>query len=61
LKPRVWHELPWWERILLVLGLLLLVGVLGALFLPDWTQSRNLSTTLDAPAGSPAFVQAVAG
>ena len=51
--------LPWWIWTLIILGVLALVGVLGALFLPDWTEPDYQLGT-DAEAGSEAFVDAAA-
>ena len=51
--------LSWWVWTAIVLGLLALVGVLGALFLPDWDQPDYQLCT-DAAPGSEAFVEAAA-
>jgi cardiolipin synthase A/B len=49
--------LTWWMWTAIILGLLALVGVIGALFLPDWSQPDYQLGT-DAAPGSEAFVQA---
>ena len=51
--------LPWWGWALLATGLVALVGVIGALFLPDWSQPDYQLGT-DAAPGSEAFVDAAA-
>jgi cardiolipin synthase A/B len=52
--------LPWWMWTVIILGVLALAGVLGALFLPDWSQPDYQLGT-DAEVGSEAFVNAAAG
>ena len=49
--------LPWWIWTVIILGVLALAGVLGALFLPDWTEPDYQLGT-DAEVGSEAFVEA---
>jgi cardiolipin synthase A/B len=51
--------LPWWGWALLATGLVALVSVIGALFLPDWKQPDYQLGT-DAAPGSEAFVDAAA-
>jgi cardiolipin synthase A/B len=51
--------LPWWIWTVIILGVLALVGVIGALFLPDWKQPDYQLGT-DAEVGSEAFVDAAA-
>jgi cardiolipin synthase len=51
--------LPWWTWTVIILGVLALVGVIGALFLPDWKQPDYQLGT-DAEVGSEAFVDAAA-
>ena len=51
--------LPWWGWALFVTGLVALVSVIGALFLPDWAQPDYRLGT-DAEPGSEAFVDAAA-
>ena len=51
--------LPWWIWTVIILGVLALAGVLGALFLPDWTEPGYQLGT-DAEVGSEAFVDAAA-
>ena len=51
--------LPWWIWTVIILGVLALAGVIGALFLPDWTQPDYQLGT-DAEVGTEAFVDAAA-
>jgi cardiolipin synthase A/B len=51
--------LPWWGWALFVTGLVALVSVIGALFLPDWKQP-DYQLGIDAEPGSEAFVAAAA-
>ena len=51
--------LPWWTWTLIVIGVVALVSVISALFLPDWKQPDYQLGT-DAEAGSQAFVDAAA-
>jgi cardiolipin synthase A/B len=53
-------SLPWWAWLLLVTGLLAIVGVVGALFLPDWP-SPKLHAGFEAGPGTDEFVHAAAG
>ncbi|HYF38575.1 MAG TPA: phospholipase D-like domain-containing protein, partial [Gemmatimonadales bacterium] len=52
-------DLSWWAWALMIIGVIALVGVLGALFLPDWP-SPDYSVGLDAAPESEEFVPAVA-
>jgi cardiolipin synthase len=52
-------DLPWWGWGLMLVGVVALVGVIGALFLPDWP-SEDLTIGLDAEPGSDDFVGATA-
>ena len=49
--------LPWWIWTVIILGVMALVGVIGALFLPDWTQPEY-QLGADADVGTDAFVDA---
>ena len=51
--------LPWWIWTVIILGVMALVGVIGALFLPDWKQPDYRLGT-DAEVGTEAFVEAAA-
>ena len=51
--------LPWWIWTVIILGVIALVGVIGALFLPDWKQPDYQLGT-DAEVGTEAFVEAAA-
>jgi cardiolipin synthase len=51
--------LPWWAWALFAIGIVGLVSVFGALFLPDFKQPDYQLGT-DAPAGSKAFVESAA-
>jgi cardiolipin synthase len=51
--------LPWWIWTVIILGAMALVGVIGALFLPDWKQPDYQLGT-DAEVGTGAFVEAAA-
>jgi cardiolipin synthase len=53
------NDLPWWAWTLMVIGLVALVGVIGALFLPDWP-SDDYTVGFDAEPGSDDFVAGVA-
>jgi cardiolipin synthase A/B len=50
--------LPWWAWALMFIGVIALVGVFGALFLPDWP-SPDFTIGLDADPESEEFVQGV--
>jgi cardiolipin synthase len=52
-------DLSWWAWALMIVGVIALVGVFGALFLPDWP-SPDFSIGLDAAPESDEFVPAVA-
>jgi cardiolipin synthase len=52
-------DLSWWAWALIIIGVIGLVGVFGALFLPDWP-SPEFSIGLDAAPESDEFVPAVA-
>lgn len=51
--------LPWWGWALLIIGVVALVGVFGALFLPDWPQPP-FTIACDEEPGSDRFVAMVA-
>jgi cardiolipin synthase A/B len=51
--------LPWWIWTVIILGVMALVGVIGALFLPDWKEPDYQLGT-DAEVGTEAFVEAAA-
>jgi cardiolipin synthase A/B len=53
-------DLPWWAWTLMILGLIALVGVMGALFFPDWP-SDDYTMGFEAEPGSDRFVQWTAG
>jgi cardiolipin synthase len=48
--------LPWWAWMLMVVGLIALIGVIGALFLPDWP-SDQFQEGFQAEPGSDEFVE----
>jgi cardiolipin synthase len=50
----------WWALALILIGGISLVGIFGALFLPDWPEP-DYTLGLEARAGSDAFVEGVAG
>jgi cardiolipin synthase len=52
-------QLPWWGWILLAAGLIAIVAVLSALFLPDWNEPPELEATFKAAAGSEEFLAAL--
>jgi hypothetical protein len=51
--------LPWWAWALMLVGLIALVSVLGALFLPDWKEPAYSEGQAAEP-GSEAFVTTAA-
>ena len=53
-------SLPWWGWALMLIGVLSLVSVIGALFLPDWPQPP-LTAGFDADPNSDSFVGHAAG
>jgi cardiolipin synthase len=53
-------ELPWWAWALMFTGLVALVGVIGALFLPDWP-TPDYRLGFDADPGSEDFLRLAAG
>jgi cardiolipin synthase len=52
-------DVPWWALLLMLIGIIALVGVIGALFLPDWP-SPDYSIGFDADPGSDGFAAGVA-
>jgi cardiolipin synthase A/B len=52
-------DLPWWGWALMIIGVIALVGVIGALFLPDWP-NPDFSIGFDADPGSDEFSGGVA-
>lgn len=53
-------DLPWWAWLLLVVGVVSLVSVIGALFLPDWPEP-DYQKGFGLDTGTDDFVQAAAG
>jgi cardiolipin synthase A/B len=53
-------DLPWWAWTLMVIGLIAIVGVFGALFLPDWP-SHDFTEGFKADPGSERFVEWTSG
>lgn len=53
-------DLPWWAWTLMVLGVIAVVGVMGALFFPDWP-SDDFTLGFEAEPGSDKFVEWTAG
>ncbi|MEP6832014.1 MAG: phospholipase D-like domain-containing protein [Gemmatimonas sp.] len=49
-------DVPWWAWTLLTVGIIALIGVIGALFLPDWP-SGDYESGFDADPGSEKFVE----
>ena len=49
-------ELPWWAWSLMVIGFIAIIGVIGALFLPDWP-SDEFQGGFQADPGSNEFVE----
>jgi cardiolipin synthase A/B len=52
-------DVPWWAWALMVIGVIALLGVLGALFLPDWP-NPDFSIGFEAEPGTDEFVAGVA-
>ena len=52
-------DVPWWAWALMLIGLIALIGVIGALFLPDWP-NPDFSTGFQAEPGTDEFVAGVA-
>lgn len=50
---------PWWAFALMAVGVIAIVSVVGALFLPDW-EEPPLTIGMDAAPGSEAFVEGAA-
>ena len=53
-------SLPWWAWTLMVMGVMAILGVISALFLPDWP-SDDFTLGFKADPGSEKFVQWTAG
>ena len=53
-------DLPWWGWALMIIGVIAVVGVIGALFLPDWP-SDDFTMGFKADPGSERFVQWTSG
>jgi cardiolipin synthase A/B len=53
-------DLPWWAWTLMVVGVIAIVGVIGALFFPDWP-SDDYTMGFEADPGSDKFVEWTAG
>ena len=53
-------DLPWWSWTLMVIGVMAIVGVIGALFLPDWP-SDDFTIGFKADPGSERFVEWTSG
>jgi cardiolipin synthase A/B len=49
-------EPSWWGLTLMVMGVIAIIGVIGALFLPDWP-SDNFTVGFEADPGSDGFVE----
>jgi cardiolipin synthase A/B len=52
-------DVPWWGLTLMIIGLIAVVSVFGALFLPDW-ENDDYTVGFDADPGSDSFVEASA-
>ena len=52
-------EVPWWAWALMLIGVIAVIGVLGALFLPDWP-NPDFSVGFEAEPGTDEFVAGVA-
>src|SRR3954467_8433332 len=53
-------DLPWWGWILMLIGVIAVVSVIGALFLPDWPND-DYTVGFEANPGSDSFVEWSAG
>ena len=53
-------DAPWWAITLMIIGIIAVVGVIGALFLPDWP-SDDFTVGFEAAPGSENFVQWTSG
>ena len=53
-------DLPWWAWTLMAIGVIAIIGVLGALFLPDWP-SDDFTMGFKADPGSERFVEWTSG
>ena len=53
-------DVPWWAWALMITGAVATVGVIGALFLPDWP-TPDYQLGFDADAGSDDFLRLAAG
>jgi cardiolipin synthase len=51
-------DLPWWGGTLMVIGVIAIIGVFGALFLPDWPND-DFSVGFEAEPGSQEFVAGI--
>lgn len=51
-------DLPWWGWALMIIGVVAIIGVIGALFLPDWP-SDEFREGFDAEPGSTEFVEGI--
>ena len=49
-------DLPWWGWALLAIGVVAIVSVIGALFLPDWPED-DYAVGFEADPGSESFVE----
>jgi cardiolipin synthase len=58
--PGFGSDLPWWAWALMVIGVIAIVGVFGALFLPDWP-SDDFTMGFKADPGSERFVEWTSG
>jgi cardiolipin synthase len=52
-------DLPWWGWMLMVIGIIAIVSVFGALFLPDWPDD-DYTAGFQAEVGSESFVERTA-
>ena len=53
-------DLPWWAWTLMAIGVMAIIGVIGALFLPDWP-SDDFTVGFKADPGSEKFVEWTSG